>query len=447
MDDLLRLTNWLNKPRKDGTRPKNKAAVATQIAVETDSPDFVLLTERIRELRWGGKRGRPPLWVEKLWHWSDEELAAATLYHLVRAHHDYDEGFPFFTTIGTALGAALIEWNDPNEQLTVGCQLLGLAEKEGVTVKMQGVREEYRVAFSRRSLRRLNRIIIGAARHVLRLVREQPPSGEVETRKKYNMRLTRPETPPRVVEAVDKVRGTAWRINLAVLAQLDGVDDQIAINLVTDKEQRKNLKRILAEAHQLATLERFYFPVFLDFRGRVNQHGGLLQYTNAPDYARGLLEFADGERVDPLGFKWLTWHMAQMWGKDLPDLPLGDGTTWLRTAADILGRDRWRHAKDPVQFLAAALAVKDASEGRPVHLPVRVDATCSGLQHLALLLRDQDLAESVSLWGNYDLTGRRDADPKKPADFYRRVADLTEFDRDHVKAVIVPLLYGQASRP
>ncbi|MGH9521761.1 MAG: DNA-directed RNA polymerase, partial [Terriglobales bacterium] len=244
-----------------------------------------------------------------------------------------------------------------------------------------------------------------------------------------------PEIPLRVAEAVDKVQGTAWRINRAALALalLDTPDGRLF-------EPSLEKEMTLAEAQELSSLERFYFAVFLDFRGRVNQRGGQLSYTGSGDYARGLLEFADGEFVDSNGEKWLAWHMAQMWGRDLPYMPLGDGSVWAAGARDL----RWQDADHPAQFLAARLAWLDAIEGKPVHLPVRLDASCSGLQHLALLARDAELARTVNLWGDYHGDRRSLAWlelPPKP-DFYDIVAAQCTRSRKEVKEVLVPLLYG-----
>jgi DNA-directed RNA polymerase len=119
---------------------------------------------------------------------------------------------------------------------------------------------------------------------------------------------------------------------------------------------------------------------------------------------------------------------------------------WVRRAAERCV-ERWRDAKKPAQFLAAAYALVDAAEGRPVHLPVRVDATCSGVQHLALVLRDENAAKLVNLWGPAKLDDVElvESDPKP--DFYGAVATtvqgLTEGNkRAEAKSVIVPLLYG-----
>lgn len=433
------------------------ALTATRVWVETGSDDFARLVERVAKLR-KPRRGARPFWVRRLAesYYTDRDLAAAILYHLFRARlwaEPNGDDVPYLSTIGTALGADLVgpDTVDHDEPMKIGCPLLGIARRVGIISLSRGKgRGGRRVVLRKLTFERLQRLINGGAKHVLHRVRKQPPTG-VKTEKRPDMLTDRPDAAPRVVEAANKIQGTAWRINRAVLKELDTP----AVRLAKPDLQRE---WILGEAHTLAIFERFYLPVFTDFRGRLYQRGGALTYTGGDDYARGLLEFADGESLDDDGIRWLTWHMAQMWGhkadwpknaKGNPYLPLGDGTAWRDDGVKLI--KRWHEAKHPAQFLAAALAVVDASEGRPVYLPVRVDASCSVLQHLALLTADEVLARLVNLWGDYisHPAGRRSVsrveimirDPDD-SDFYQRVAELTGFERADVKTVIVPQLYG-----
>jgi DNA-directed RNA polymerase len=404
---------------------------------------FTSLAERIGASR-AARHGGRPLWVRRLEHWSDGDLAAAALFHVVRARLWAESAGidPLFSTIGTALGADLIgpgPHRDRDLPLKVGCPLLGIAAETRVIALETDAHGGVHVALPPSTYRRIQKLLDGGAPHVLRRVSRYAPT-IVETRKRHDMRVPRPDAPPRVVEAANKVQGTAWRINRAVLAVLDAPKSKISGKGALADGQ------VLREARELATLARFYFPVFPDFRGRLYQRGGMLTYTGRGDYARGLLEFADGDFVDAVGEKWLTWHAAQMWGAK-GGLPLGDGSEWWDSEGAEL-RDRWREAKHPAQFLAATLAVVDASDGRPVHLPVRVDATCSALQHLALLSRDAELARLVNLWGHFgEGVSRRGRvpwlEPEDPQeDFYSVVAEHTRLPRGEVKAVIVPMLYG-----
>ncbi len=426
----------------DRLGPRDTAALVTTTRAVTRKNDmFASLAERIGVAR-AARHGGRPLWVKHLGHWSNEDLAAAVLFHIIRARLWAESAGmdPLFSTIGTALGTDLVgagPHTDRDLPVKVGCPLLGISAeaKVGVIALVNDPNGGHHVALTRSTFRRIQQLLDGSAPHVLHRVSRYAPT-VVDTRKRHDMHIPRPDAPMRVIEAANKVQGTPWRINRAVLAALDAPKRRISGKGVIADGQ------VICEARELAKLERFYFPTFLDFRGRLYQRGGVLTYTGRGDYARGLLEFADGEVVGKEGIKWLAWHLAQMWGlKDY--MPLGDGTGWLREAARLIETDRWREAKHPAQFLAAALACVDASEGRPVHLPVRVDATCSGLQHLALLSADEELARLVNLWGDYhgDRRGMNWLEiPDK--DFYQAVADHTGFERKEVKAVIVPMLYG-----
>jgi len=52
------------------------------------------------------------------------------------------------------------------------------------------------------------------------------------------------------------------------------------------------------------------------------------------------------------------------------------------------------------EYLAACMAWVDHKTGMPVHLPIQLDATCSGIQMYSGLLRDKVGAESVNVIGH-----------------------------------------------
>ena len=192
------------------------------------------MVARIAKLR-KPRRGAPPLWVRRLadcwWDrncsWSDRDITAATLYHLVRAQlgaETNDEESPLLLTVGGNLGADLVgpDATDRDEHLQVGCQLIGIAKSVGIVAipPAQGDGGR-RVMFTEATLKRLHRILRGGIRiPVLCRVRVRPPTG-VKTQKPYEMLIDRPDVPARVVVAANKIQGTAWRINHAVLDVLN----------------------------------------------------------------------------------------------------------------------------------------------------------------------------------------------------------------------------------
>src|SRR5690606_10428823 len=86
----------------------------------------------------------------------------------------------------------------------------------------------------------------------------------------------------------------------------------------------------------------------------------------------------------------------------------------LRTAREADSDRFWEDADKPFQFLAAAgefAGLHRSGHDHECHLPIRVDGTCNGLQHLAALMRDPFTGALVNLTPG-----------DKPADCYRRVA-------------------------
>lgn len=132
-----------------------------------------------------------------------------------------------------------------------------------------------------------------------------------------------------------------------------------------------------------------------------------------------------GER----GWEWLQYRVATTYGMD--KLNRAEQIAWtysnhvalFEVAIDPLGAGLkfWTEAEDPWQFLAAALeyrqalynTIGDAPE-YVSHLPIYVDGSCNGLQHLSAMGLDNEGGHAVNLA----------PDPERQ-DVYQRVADKT----------------------
>ena len=197
---------------------------------------------------------------------------------------------------------------------------------------------------------------------------------------------------------------------------------------VHDSNARLVSKR-QAILHQLRIAEKFsdfptiYFPHQLDWRGRVYSMCSYL-HPQSHDTGRSLLEFAEGRRLGVRGWYWLKVHLANTFGED--KVSNDDRVKWTerhlpkirRTGVDPMVLRWWLSADKPWQFLAAcidaaaALANPSGPDAHVSHLPVGMDGTCNGLQHLSALGRDQVGAVSTNL---------RPA--VQPTDIYAEVAD------------------------
>lgn len=179
-----------------------------------------------------------------------------------------------------------------------------------------------------------------------------------------------------------------------------------------------------------------YFPMQLDFRGRVYAVPAFLNPQGA-EYAKGLLLFSEGKALDtPEAVKWLAIHGANTFGQD--KISLDERCAWVgENEAAILATvenpydNRWWHDADkPWQFLAFCFewaAYKKAVAGGEIfisHLPVAMDGSCNGIQIFSLMLRDPVGGMATNLLPS-----------ERPQDIYQIVCDKTletlAHDADH----------------
>ena len=267
----------------------------------------------------------------------------------------------------------------------------------------------------------------------------------------------------RVMSVLNAIQETPWRINSRVL---DVVEKIIALggdiggiariapypevpDLVgeyTEEEKRENrrkkhewVKREIARkskalrvmmhlqiAKEFSEYDRIYFPVNMDFRGRI--------YPIPPfsyqgdDLSKALLLLADPPECQTMeDIEWLAIHGANLAGVD--KVSFADRLAWIRenekhilaSAKDPLGYRWWADQDKPLQFLAFCFEWSrwrdhERTYGTPrgfkTGIPIAFDGTCSGLQHYSALLRDPIGGQAVNL-----IPG------DKPSDIYAIVAD------------------------
>lgn len=175
----------------------------------------------------------------------------------------------------------------------------------------------------------------------------------------------------------------------------------------------------ISTATKMKDYESIYFPHQLDWRGRMYPAPAIFSPQGA-DYSKGLLEFAEGKPLGEQGAHWLKVHLANSYGVD--KVSFEDRVKWVDDHAtqislcsiDPLTYRFWMDADAPWQFLAAAFEFDQYQrEGNEMisRIPVGVDGSCNGLQHLSAMLLDTFGATSTNL-----------VNADKPADIYGIVA-------------------------
>jgi DNA-directed RNA polymerase, mitochondrial len=274
---------------------------------------------------------------------------------------------------------------------------------------------------------------------------------------------------PRVLDALNAVQETGWRINRTVLDTMGavwampgfkhlfatpadpapvrpaGVPDGVALEdlpleqreamLVWKQTRARHMEAKAREesstavaaqrvglARKFAAEDRFYFPHFLDFRGRMYPFCATLS-PQGDDASRGLLQFAEGKPLGERGGFWLKVHLANVFGVD--KVSYAERVQWVEEhhdvlvacAVDPLAHTFWTEAdggNNPWQALAACCEYAGyavAGEDFVSHLAIGMDGSCSGLQHYSAMLRDSEGARQVNLMP-----------AEKPGDIYTAVA-------------------------
>ena len=164
--------------------------------------------------------------------------------------------------------------------------------------------------------------------------------------------------------------------------------------------------------------EVFWIPWSFDFRGRCYPIPTSLS-PQGTDFDKSLIYFQEEGDVNEW---WLAFQVATTYGLD--KAPLQDRIDWTRNNHDLIDLiasdpegtvDEWSQAEEPWCFLAAALEYSQCvihKTKKTSGLPVSVDATCSGLQHLSALALDKTAAEMVNV-----------VPTEKPSDGYAIVAE------------------------
>lgn len=224
------------------------------------------------------------------------------------------------------------------------------------------------------------------------------------------------EKPFRPAECdTDEQADREWRSKAAEVAKLNA----------TIGSRIKKWDNTLEIAAVYVEEPRFYFPHALDFRGRAYPIPADLQ-PQGEDLARGLLTGAD-EMAKPVGENgayWLAVHVANTWGND--KVNFDKRVQWvtknhamlMKVAEDPIKNKQWAKCSDAWQALAATFEwARYIAEGVGMlsSLPIRVDGTCNGIQHLSAMVRDEVGGASVNL-----------VPGENPRDIYREVGGMLQ---------------------
>ncbi len=226
------------------------------------------------------------------------------------------------------------------------------------------------------------------------------------------------------------------------------------------------LQNVLTLAHELKDIP-FWFVYNCDFRGRFYACSSYIN-PQGTDYVRALLKFSQGKPLGDAGIKWLAVHGANCYGYN--KVIYSARYEWVMDNLEgILCTSREPHsnagrvlltaAKNPFQFFAFCREWDDLSRtgfstSFKSHLPVTLDGSCNGFQHISALLRDErggarvnitraDLPQDIHIDVSNELRSRLTRDTDNPLG-----ANLLKggIDKYTVKPIVMSVPYGMTLR-
>jgi DNA-directed RNA polymerase len=221
-----------------------------------------------------------------------------------------------------------------------------------------------------------------------------------------------------------------WDKTTATPNELAAFDDWKVVmrTWYTEETERKGKKAGLVS--RAAMLQEYaelhtYYPTFACSRGRMYFRGTL--NPQGHDAIKGCFQFAIGKPLGARGLFWLWVCVANACGYDKhsPEVKAQWAKDNWPMIEDFINNPLKVDAPDndtAFSLLAAGLALQDALDsGDPesyvCHVPGPMDATCSGLQHLSAITRDEVGAYHTNLIFN---------GTDKKSDIYRHVAGIAQ---------------------
>lgn len=221
-----------------------------------------------------------------------------------------------------------------------------------------------------------------------------------------------------LIDTLNKLGNTGWRINSFVFEVFKKTKrlekNPFKFSKEVDKEKKESLIIEIDAIEKLAekNLNNVFYHIYnVDFRGRIYPNTAFL-HEQSSDNAKGLLLLDEAVPLGEEGYYWLCVHTANMYGND--KVSLDDRVMWVQDNFDSLmsyvndpyQNDDWMNADKPLCFLACCYELSMlsnwhgdgyATEDFPSCLPIYIDGSNNGVQHLVAMSKDEKIAPLVNL--------------------------------------------------
>lgn len=230
----------------------------------------------------------------------------------------------------------------------------------------------------------------------------------------------RTEEKQMLFDVLNKLQEVGWRINKDVFfayqhfLRNESSPSPFKLHSEIDEEKRNSLLIEVEAIEQLAlkNLNNVFYHVYnFDFRGRVYVNTAFL-HEQGSDNAKGLLLLDKAVPLGPNGLYWLKVHTSNCFGNDKVTLNQRAEFVdehldrFISFAEKPTLNQGWIEAESPFSFLAACNELRKIKdwlvEGNKLEdylcgLPLYIDGSNNGVQHLVAMSQDEEIAPLVNL--------------------------------------------------
>jgi len=207
--------------------------------------------------------------------------------------------------------------------------------------------------------------------------------------------------------SINKLNSIKFKINTNLLNYLENEGFYILEfyfkNILKNKTDINQNFITLKIANSLNKLKHpFYICTSADWRGRIYTNSFFLSYQGG-ELPNGLLNLYDGMVINEKGKDYLYIYGANCYNiNNLSKNSFKERIEWVKeNYNNIINLDKnfILKANNLILFTSFCLTLKEMHNNpkAKIHIPIFLDATCSGIQHLAALIKDLETGMKVNL--------------------------------------------------
>jgi DNA-directed RNA polymerase len=238
---------------------------------------------------------------------------------------------------------------------------------------------------------------------------------------------------------INYLNSIKFSINNTLLDYLNNEGKYLLEEIKADDLLQRTITLKIAETYKNIP---FYLNTHADWRGRIYTQSFFISYQ-AGDLSSAILNFWDGEPLTETGKYYFYIYGANNHNEnDISKTSFSKRIQWVKNNYNkiiSLDKEFIKKAENPFIFLSFCLIMKELfnNPNSIVKIPVFLDATCNGIQHLAAILQDIELGSKVNLTSFNEKEG--------PKDIYSELLDpinkaINLFGEDNLEFSILSLV-------